>query len=574
LKIKTFTVENFCSIKKAKDLPIYNLSILVGPNNEGKSNILRALVLALNNIVYYDRERIVTLTLTERRRLREDRVITYNWNRDYPLELQNYKPNGTSNFIIEFELDKREKHYLFLSTKHKLTGNLKVKMSLGNNNGSKTRTISVTDGLNQNTKFPVSPTFKFIAKRLSVQYIGTIRTAGTTTEVIEEIISNEISLLRKKKEYKIALNQLDRIEKPVLEKVSNSITNSVSGFLPNVTEINIDTEERIRRYRRRIPCNIIVDDGIKTDLEFKGDGIKSLIAISVIHYIAQQKALGKNIILAIEEPESHLHPDAIHRIRDVLEDISKDNQVIISTHSPLLINRSNIKKNLLVYESQSKVANNIAEIRNQLGVLISDNLISAKLVILVEGNEDIKILKPWVCHFSGKIKKAINDGEIIFDHLNGSANLSYKISQWNGLLCDVIVFLDGDNEGKNAYRVAEEKKLIKSRDVFFTNVQGMNESEIEDFITINTYKSEIESEFGVSLKGNIFRNKKKKWSDRVKDTFKSQGKIFEDKTKQEIKQIVSKRVSETGCSDSLKNSCMNCIKAFVDRIEEYISVNE
>ena len=67
--IKSFSVEDYCSISKAKNLPISNLSILIGSNNEGKSNILRALVLTLNYILYseYSEERKY-LPYSQRRR--------------------------------------------------------------------------------------------------------------------------------------------------------------------------------------------------------------------------------------------------------------------------------------------------------------------------------------------------------------------------------------------------------------------------------------------------------------------------------------------------------------------------
>ena len=45
------TVENFRSITAARKLQISRLTTLVGPNNEGKSNILRAIVIAMNVIV-------------------------------------------------------------------------------------------------------------------------------------------------------------------------------------------------------------------------------------------------------------------------------------------------------------------------------------------------------------------------------------------------------------------------------------------------------------------------------------------------------------------------------------------
>ena len=50
MKLTSFSVENFRSITKANKIEVGQSTILVGPNNEGKSNILRGLTVAFNVI--------------------------------------------------------------------------------------------------------------------------------------------------------------------------------------------------------------------------------------------------------------------------------------------------------------------------------------------------------------------------------------------------------------------------------------------------------------------------------------------------------------------------------------------
>lgn len=47
MQLVAFSVTNYRSITKASKLPFRQKTVLIGPNNEGKSNILRALVTAL-----------------------------------------------------------------------------------------------------------------------------------------------------------------------------------------------------------------------------------------------------------------------------------------------------------------------------------------------------------------------------------------------------------------------------------------------------------------------------------------------------------------------------------------------
>ncbi len=57
MRIAFIEVQNFRSLAQTQQLEIKNPSILIGPNNEGKSNLLKALVYAMNMITeksYYE----------------------------------------------------------------------------------------------------------------------------------------------------------------------------------------------------------------------------------------------------------------------------------------------------------------------------------------------------------------------------------------------------------------------------------------------------------------------------------------------------------------------------------------
>lgn len=44
MKLVSFSLQKYRSIQKAEKISLGSMTILVGPNNEGKSNILRGLV--------------------------------------------------------------------------------------------------------------------------------------------------------------------------------------------------------------------------------------------------------------------------------------------------------------------------------------------------------------------------------------------------------------------------------------------------------------------------------------------------------------------------------------------------
>lgn len=64
--------------------------------------------------------------------------------------------------------------------------------------------------------------------------------------------------------------------------------------------------------------------------------------------------------IGVDEPEGRLHPDMINSIADMLKEASKDSQLIIATHSPLLLNLFELE-DILVFE---KNADNVATVKH------------------------------------------------------------------------------------------------------------------------------------------------------------------------------------------------------------------
>jgi putative ATP-dependent endonuclease of OLD family len=95
----------------------------------------------------------------------------------------------------------------------------------------------------------------------------------------------------------------------------------------------------------------------------KGDGVQSLAALSLMRQVSDA-APGRQLILAIEEPESHLHPTAIHQLKAVLAAIARTSQVIMTTHCPLFVDRTNVKSNIVVHNRRAVPAKSVREMRD------------------------------------------------------------------------------------------------------------------------------------------------------------------------------------------------------------------
>ncbi len=313
--------------------------------------------------------------------------------------------------------------------------------------------------------------------------------------------------------------------------------------------MTISEEARYRALRRS--CEITVDDGTPTLLARKGDGVQSLAALSLMRHSSESGALGRQLILAIEEPESHLHPSAIHQLRLVLAEIAGKHQVIMTTHCPLFVDRASIKSNIIVYRNKAVPAKDVKQIRDILGVRASDNLQHAELILLVEGEEDKVALNALLNHHASTLKTSLEQRSLAIESLLGGANLSYKLSQVREAMCMSHCFLDHDKSGLSAFKRAEAEGLVTLADVTFATRNGLTESEIEDLYDESLYSKMLQNRYGVSTLAPKFKGNYK-WSDRLRDTFKNQGKPWSDTIEMRVKRDVAELVDgnpETALND-------------------------
>ncbi|MEE1898387.1 ATP-binding protein [Flavobacterium rakeshii] len=554
MKLISFSVKNYRSISTAYKLPLTDYTVIVGPNNEGKSNILKALGLTLSFLTGVNRplrtKRVGFLSYSYRTRSGNINRFDYDWDRDFPINLQKTEPDGKSEFICELELNITELEEFRKKIKINLNTNLRAKITIGKEDIKFDFLIKGKGKESLNKKR--SEIFNFLSEKLLLQYIPAIRTSELAINIVENLLEKELSTLENNVEFKEVIKKINKLQQPILRKISRNLKDSITGFIPDVKSISIKNRENVGRLIST-SCSVYVNDGIETDLQFKGDGVISLTAISLLQYFSSQGSLDKGLVLLLEEPESHLHPKAIHNLKKVLYEISKTNQVIITTHSPIIIERFNIKHNIIVENGKAIPANDINNIRKSLGITMSDNLSSAYLALLLEGNEDIILMKSWLEEKSLKIKHALSNASLIIDHLGGATNVGYKASLYKNNLCNVIAYLDNDTAGRKGINNAETKGIIRTKEYILSYCKGMENSELEDLIDLNSYKDLIIEEYGVDLNIPKFKTNKKQWSDRVKEIFKLNGKIWNDQLENEIKHKVLEKASLMGLQSLNKN---------------------
>jgi predicted ATPase len=574
MKLVKFSVTNYRSIIKASSFPVSNYAVLIGPNNEGKSNILRALVIALNAIELLNgrmlSEKDANKIIYKFGESFLDRNLKYNWERDFPMLLQEKTRIKKSTILIStFELTEAEQHEFWVATSIKLSGVLPICIEIDNEH-------KITFSIKKRGRFhktisskKVSKIADFISNKINICYIDAIRTSETAQSSIADLIGKELIKLQNVPEYKDALDKINDLQKPILDNISRRLNTSLKYFIPNISATEILFEqERMRRFFRR-DLLIKIDDGTKTELRQKGHGIQSLTALAMARYVATKATDSDSFILAIEEPESHLHPEAIQQIKKVLEEISEKSQLIITTHSPLLVRKGKASDNIIVCDNKAIPAESIHKIRDILGVRAADNLMHADLILLVEGETDQIALSSLFREYSVTLKSALDKESLAILSAKGVGKMGYLVKLLTASLCKFHICVDNDSAAREEIRNALTDNLIAHNEYTMLKIRGKQHSEIEDLYDEEIYLPEICSQFGVAIDKVEFRNGNGKWSDKLKRFFMDQGKIWDEDIEAQVKYIVADAVKNSA-SSALLNFRRNTFDSLLVNVEKLL----
>lgn len=574
MRLEAFSVRDYRSIRKAARIPLRSgVTVLLGPNNEGKTNLLKALVLAMSTIDAVSQPqasmqvrrspgadgRMVFRLL---RRARPGLTRGYDWAQDYPRDLQEARPDGETVIRLTFALGQEECAAFHEATNHRINGTLPIEFSFGVREiGFRVPKRRWAAELSRS----LAPITRFVSDRVRLAYIPAVRTHENAARVIDVALAGRLAVLEDNEDYRRAMETVRSLQTPILEQVSREMTAALRDFLPAVKSVNV-RQVPLQRYERpRDHIEIVVDDGVATPLSSKGDGVISLAAIGLMRRAAGGGRTRQGI-LAIEEPEAHLHPQAIHLLRDVLHELATTHQVILTSHSPLFVERRVPAANVLVQRNTAKPAPSLREIRAALGVKVHDNLYHADAVLLVEGPHDKRAIEALLAYHRPSLAAALQDGRLAIEVLGGCSKLQPSVYALERSVVDWLCLLDYDAPAKRCFQQLIDDRMARNTQVVFTTLGKLREAEIEDWYRLECYASAIDEEYGAVLSAPKFVQTRGKWSSRAEEAFRSQGLDWEA-AEAKVKGIVADSVASTP-ADALRREAMDPFAALMTKIED------
>lgn len=434
MKIARIKVENFRSLK-AVEIDVTRFSVFVGQNNHGKTNLFEAVewfytaksspldfFFSLNaadpilvEIVF---DEVVD---TDIEKLTTDATKT---------KIRNLLDGSTSFTMQKTSVDHKRKY-------------LVNGVDKGNPTGLDAAINEFIPKLEYvNTQIRLDDVSKYKDKNP----IG-LMLSGVLTAIIE----NSAEYQGFKQQFAVLFDSADSEVRKELDKLGGQVEIYLQKQFPDGTKVKFGVNppqfgDLLKSFETT------VNDGIETKAEDKGDGMQRAIMLSIIQAFADYRKAqsgGGSFLFMIDEAELHLHPSAQRALKRALLDISNTDQVLVNTHSSVLVVEDSPGQRILRVEKSGGVTSiepvdslgKIDIVFDLLGGSPTDLLLPRNFII-VEGKSDFvfmtEIIKRFYADQFKGIKIIFSGGDInlqegdllavhhLFKPLAGSDNPIYK----------------------------------------------------------------------------------------------------------------------------------------------------
>jgi putative ATP-dependent endonuclease of OLD family len=528
-RLKSITIENFRSIGSEPievNLPDKMPLIIIGENNAGKTNIIRAIELMFGeyhpkykNLDNYDH--------FERNPLNKISIKTGVEN--FATRLGRMGEFSCGGFSYSCIKNKESEYYAIQhedgGTNPYVSNNLREEL------------LCVVVNAEQNLSYQLSYSSKFtLLSKVTKAFHDKLTSDDAKVNRLKGLFEEIKSTFLEVEEFRFFTDSMSSIAGQMISNMSHALNFDFSAYDPS-------------NYFKTLRVHPS-EDGIIRAFEELGTGQQQILALSFAHAYAKS-FLGQGLIFILDEPEAHLHPLAQKWLAKQMFKMSEDGlQLIITTHSPYFINIEYLAGIYVVSkEDQTKVNNTNAHELTKFcissGAPKADentilpfysshskphilNGFFAKKIILVEGETEELALPTY---FEAVGLDTLKEGIAIIS-VGGKGNLA----KWWRLftILNIPTFVCFDNDSKDDSKQLKRKEALKAI--------GIDDGEIEDLLTADDWN--INDKFCVF--GTDFETTMKKSFSKYSE--------FEDLEKERLgnsKPIIARAVSKLLVEDEI-----------------------
>ncbi len=502
-------IANFRGIKNLR-IVFDDVTVLIGENNTGKTTILDALQLCLSK------------SLT-----RKGGIFT---EYDYHLPDQDSQPSDAEPIEISFRFAEIEEGEWPDEVIQMLSEAIQV-----DEEGLQSLTLRVTSGFDEllddfNTVWDFldssghplpkakNPRNIFQLQQLApVFYLAALRDAVQEFRPRSQFWGPFVRTMKIESELREELEKdLSELNKRILD--AHRSFDSVKDRLKNTAKLMpLGNEEsviiealpgKVFDMLSRTQVMLTSKTGARLPIGHHGEGTQSLAVICLFDAFLQsrlEEGYGKHTapILALEEPESHLHPSAIRSVAGMLQELK--GQKIIATHSgdlvagvPLASLRRLRRKNgvITIHQIQDGIltADDINKLDYHLR-LTRGNLLFSHCWILVEGETD-HIVFNECARINGH--DLSSEGVCCVEFSTASVEQFIKLADQLGI--DWLVVVDNDTQGEQYLQTASVHLNGRPQG---RHLHKLNHGDIETFMCMEGYGAVFEANISPQKQRNI-----------------------------------------------------------------------
>lgn len=185
--------------------------------------------------------------------------------------------------------------------------------------------------------------------------------ASEITKLITSLLREKLSDIKsdpeqEKSDYELVLDKIKDLQTKVVQATEDEIKiieNEISEYLGKLfpthkikfdAKPEADLEGSYQPFKTNTDLLMGPEDGYFSSIEHQGSGARRTLLWATLKYLSesQDKKGSRPHVLLLDEPEICLHPSAIREARSVLYDLpaSGNWQVMITSHSPIFIDLS------------------------------------------------------------------------------------------------------------------------------------------------------------------------------------------------------------------------------------------
>ena len=244
-------------------------------------------------------------------------------------------------------------------------------------------------------------------------------------------------------------------------------------------------------------------DESEIELEQRSAGMQYFFSFYLV-FLVEATGAHANSILLIDEPGLHYHGTAQKKAVEFLQKISKDNQVLYTTHSPFMIDGDKLDDVRIVHEDKKtgntlvssdvwpKDKDSLFPLQAGLGYSIAQTLFYSKYQLVVEGLTDYSIFKAMNELLSRK-NMIILKADSIITPAGGTRNILPLAAMLIGNSINMVVFLDGDQPGLQKQKTLKEKLMVNC--ILATSYSDKKNVELEDLFTEKLYLDAVQESY-------------------------------------------------------------------------------